>query len=236
MNIALILSGGTGSRLGTEIPKQYIEICGKPIIVYSLCSLTLHEDIDAIQIVAAPSWQEQIKNWLAKFGFCKKIRGFSLPGQNRQISIFHGLSDIKKYAADEDQILIHDAARPLLSMGQITDCLTKMDGHDGVIPVLTMKDTVYISKDGQTITSLLNRDEIYAGQAPEVFQLGKYYEANLRLMPDQILIINGSSEPAVMAGLNVAVIQGDERNFKITTKADLEQFRRIMMKERGGRI
>lgn len=233
MNIALILSGGTGTRMGTDIPKQYIEVCGKPIIFFSMERLHLHNDIDAIQIVAEPDWQEQIRNWLEPFGLWKKIRGFSIPGENRQLSIFHGLKDIKVYADDSDHIFIHDAARPMLSERQITDCLNGMAGHDGVIPVLPMKDTVYTSKDGKTIASLLKREEIYAGQAPEVFRLGKYYEANLRLLPEQILRINGSTEPAVMAGLDVAMIPGDEGNFKITTKADLERFSRLISHQHG---
>lgn len=225
MNIALILSGGTGARLGASIPKQYIEVCGKPIIIYSMECLTLHNRIDALQIVADPDWQEPIRNWLEIFGGWKKVRGFSAPGQNRQLSIFHGLRDIREYAGDSAHIFIHDAARPMLSRQQITDCLAAMGGHDGVIPVLPMKDTVYTSKDGKTIASLLKRDEIFAGQAPEVFRLGTYYEANLQLMPERILKINGSTEPAVLAGLDVAMIPGDEGNFKITTKEDLERFR-----------
>ncbi len=228
MNIALILSGGTGTRMGSDTPKQYIEVHGKPIIVYSLERLAKHKDIDAIQIAAEPEWQEQIEMWLAAFGLGEKFRGFSNPGKNRQMSIFHGLTSIREYAEDSDHIFIHDAARPMLSGRQVTDCLDGMAAHDGVIPVLPMKDTVYTSKNGRTITSLLKRGEIYAGQAPEVFLLGKYYEANLRLMPEQILKINGSTEPAVMAGLDVAMIPGDEGNFKITTKTDLERFRRVI--------
>lgn len=235
MNIALILSGGTGTRMGADIPKQYLEVCGKPIIFYSMESLHMHHDIDAIQIVAEPDWQKQIRDWLTPYGLWKKIRGFSIPGQNRQLSIFHGLQDIKEYAGDFDHIFIHDAARPMLSARQITDCLAGIHGHDGVIPVLPMKDTVYTSRDGKTITSLLKREEIYAGQAPEVFELGKYYEANLRLIPEEILKINGSTEPAVMAGLDVAMIPGDERNFKITTKTDLERFSRMMKEGETGR-
>ena len=124
----------------------------------------------------------------------------------------------------EEVVLIHDAARPLLSRQLVTDCLDAIEGHDGVIPVLPMKDTVYESTDGKTISRLLNRSHIFAGQAPEVFCFGKYYEANRALLPDKILAINGSTEPAVMAGMRMAVIPGDETNFKITTKADLERF------------
>ena len=116
----------------------------------------------------------------------------------------------------------------MLSEKQITDCLNAAEGHDGVIPVLPMKDTVYASQDGRSIQALLNRNEIYAGQAPEVFCLGSYYEANISLLPDQILKINGSTEPAVLAGLDITMIPGDEKNFKITTKEDLARFIRIV--------
>lgn len=228
MNIALLLSGGTGTRLDSDIPKQYIEVCNRPIISYSLERLALHSLIAAIQIVADQDWQEQIADWLIAAELNPKFKGFSSPGENRQLSILNGLEDIKRYAEDSDCIFIHDAARPLLSEKQITDCLNAAEGHDGVIPVLPMKDTVFASQDGRSIQALLNRNEIYAGQAPEVFCLGSYYEANISLLPDQILKINGSTEPAVLAGLDITMIPGDEKNFKITTKEDLARFIRIV--------
>jgi 2-C-methyl-D-erythritol 4-phosphate cytidylyltransferase len=225
MVVALVLSGGVGTRLGLDVPKQYIEVEGRPVISYSLECLYRHEGIDAIQIVAESIWQDQIRDWMAAEGFDRKFRGFSVPGENRQLSIFHGLEDIRTFAGDMDYVFIHDAARPMLRIRQITDCIEGVLGHDGVLPVLPMKDTVYSSTDGKSVTALLKRSEIYAGQAPELFRLGVYYEANCRLMPERILQVNGSTEPAVMAGLDVAMIPGDEGNFKITTKEDLERFR-----------
>ena len=230
MNIALILSGGTGLRLGSETPKQYLEVGGRPVICYSIETLSVHEEIDAIQIVADPAWRGQIGSWLEFADPMGKFRGFSAPGENRQLSILHGLEDIQKYAADPDRVFVHDAARPLLSVRQISDCLAAVEGHDGVVPVLPMRDTVYLSTDGNRVTSLLKRNEIFAGQAPEVFLLGKYLEANRQLLPERILKIHGSTEPAVMAGMDIAMIPGDERNFKITTAADLERFREIVQK------
>lgn len=224
MNVALILSGGAGTRLGTEIPKQYIEVVGKPVIAFCLGRLFRHEGIDAVQIVAEPAWREKIEQWLPKDG--EKFRGFSKPGENRQMSILHGLEDIRSYAADTDYVLVHDAARPLLSEELISACLDAKDGYDGVLPVLPMKDTVYSSSDGKTITGLLKRSEVFAGQAPELYQVGKYYDANRQLLPDKILQINGAAEPAVMAGMEIALIPGDETNFKITTRADLERTER----------
>lgn len=235
MNIALILSGGTGTRLGTDIPKQYLDVGGKPIISYCIECLSAHQLVDAIQIVADFSWQESIGKWLADADKNKKMKGFSSPGKNRQLSILNGLTDIRKYAGDLDYVLIHDAARPLLSEKQISDCLSEVIGHDGLMPVLPMKDTVYLSSNGKTVSSLLDRTKVYAGQAPEVFQLGSYYPANCSLLPDKILSINGSAEPAVIAGLDIVMIPGDEGNFKITTKADLKRFEKLIKEEGSSR-
>lgn len=225
MNIALILSGGTGTRLGAEIPKQYLEEGGRPILSYCVETLSSHEGIDAVQIVAEPHWQTLISRWLEAADTGRKFRGFSRPGENRQLSILHGLEDIARYAGDADYVLVHDAARPLLSADLISGCLEAVKGHEGVLPVLPMKDTVYCSADGHSVTSLLDRSTVFAGQAPEVFLLGRYLQANRNLLPDAIWNINGSTEPAVMDGMDIVMIPGDESNFKITTKEDLERFR-----------
>lgn len=230
MNVALILSGGTGTRLGAEIPKQYIEVNHRMIISYCLEQLSEHKEIDAIQIVADPDWQEKLTGCIRQYDKEKKFRGFSEPGESRQLSIWNGLNDIKKYASDEDYVLIHDAARPFLSEQLITSCLSSVKGHDGALPVLPMKDTVYSSVDGKRVSALLNRSEIYAGQAPEAFCFGKYYEANRILMPRRILQVNGSTEPAIMANLDIAMIAGEEQNYKVTTKADLERMRELVSK------
>lgn len=230
MNIAVILAGGTGSRIDSGIPKQFIEIKGKPMICFCLETFFAHEDIDGIQIVADKAWREYILRHILEiekhFGVPKKFRGFSEPGVNRQMSIYHGLKDIREYAKDSDTVLIHDAARPFVQASQISRCFAVMEGHDGVISMLPMKDTVYMVNEGK-ICSLLDRTCIYAGQAPELFLLGKYYEANNALLPDRILSVNGSTEPAVMAGMDIWLAEGDEGNFKVTTGKDMELFRQI---------
>lgn len=224
MTIAVLLSGGTGSRLGEDTPKQYLEVGGMPMISYCIRTLSEHPGIDGIQIVAAEEWQEKLRLWINEADANRKFRGFSLPGETRQLSILNGLRGVRTYASEEAAVLIHDAARPLLSVELISECLAALGGHDGVLPVLPMKDTVYYSEDGKQVSRLLNRSELYAGQAPEAFVLGRYLKANEQLLPTEILKINGSTEPAVLAGLDVVMIPGDEGNFKVTTKADLERF------------
>ena len=230
MNIALILSGGTGTRLGGDIPKQYIKVKGRMLIAYCLNMFAAHSAIDGIFVVAAPEWRDEIINECGRLGIGKAaITGFSDPGRTRQLSILNGLRDIDTYVKsldknDDPVVIIHDAARPNLTAEYLDRCLDAIEGCDGVMPTLPMKDTVYYSENGTKVDRLLDRSCIYAGQAPELYRLKKYLEANEKLLPDNILKINGSTEPAVMAGLDVAMIPGDENNYKVTTKKDMDRF------------
>lgn len=227
MNIALILAGGTGSRFGGDIPKQYLEVKGKPVISYCLRTFLQHEKIDGIQIVADEEWHSFIEKNTCQESGCSKLQGFSMPGVNRQLSIWNGLQDIRKYACGEDVVIVHDAVRPLVSERIITDCLETCREHDGALTVIPVKDTVYYGRDGR-VDSLLERERLMAGQAPEAFRLGLYYRANERLLPDEILKINGSTEPAFLAGMNIGCVVGEERNFKVTTREDLMRFQQIL--------
>lgn len=229
MNIALILSGGTGTRLGADMPKQYIKAKDKMIITYCLETFFATDIIDMVWIVAEEQWQSVISDELKQLGIDDgKLKGYSSPGANRQLSIYNGLSDIVQQAPEGSAVMIHDAARPLLSHELIESCFKTFEGHDGVMPVLPMKDTVYMSQDGKRVSKLLDRSAIFAGQAPEVFDLYKYFQACKALIPDKILAINGSTEPAILAGMDIAMVPGDEDNFKITTPADMERFLKII--------
>ncbi len=221
MNIALILAGGIGKRLGRDIPKQYISIEGKMIITHCLEAVSTHPKIDAIQIVADEQWREKIYKQLPEAALLK-FSGFAKPGPSRQHSIINALDVIMPSARGSDIIIIHDAVRPFVTKSLISACVAACAKHEGAMPVLQMKDTVYLGEN-RRVTSLLQRDKVYLGQAPEAFHLIKYYRANKRLNPDIIEKINGSTEPAVMAGMDIAMIPGDEQNFKVTTPLDLER-------------
>ena len=229
MNIALVLSGGTGTRIGSDIPKQYIKVKGRMLIAFCLDMFSCHNRIDGIWIVAADQWREDIIEECRRCGIDENvIKGFSVPGKTRQLSILNGLRDIDEFLRTENVedpvVIIHDAARPNLTAEFVDRCLDALTGYDGVMPVIPMKDTVYYSEDGISVDKLLDRSRIYAGQAPEVYRLGKYLDANEQLLPEKIMKINGSTEPAVLAGLRVSMISGDENNYKVTTKKDLERF------------
>lgn len=221
MNTAIILAGGTGTRLGADIPKQYIEVKGKPIISYCLHKFEDNLNIDSIIIVAAKDWQSYIKEQITKEKITK-FAGFAEAGSSRQHSIVNGIRAIE---AREGKIIIHDAARPNVSDQTISMCMSGLDEADGVMPVLPVKDTVYYSESGDQISSLLNRDKLFAGQAPEAFCLERYRAIHEGLTEEKLALIRGSSEIAYNNGLRVKLIPGDEHNYKITTVADLEKFR-----------
>ena len=156
--------------------------------------------------------------------YCKKSEEFGINELKQFPNLYFDNVDLIDY------VIIHDAARPLVSAETITACLEGCREHDGVMPALPVKDTVYYGAGGK-IESLLDRSRVIAGQAPEAFRFEKYYGANLKLLPDRILQINGSTEPAILAGMEVQYIPGDERNFKITTQTDLERFREIVSRQ-----
>lgn len=257
MNTAILLSGGVGSRLSSDIPKQYMQVGGRMLITYALAALAAAPAIDRILIVAGREWHESIIADAEKGGISTgRVMGFGVPGFNRQSSVINGMQEILRQIssgvageaaleggwggsghvekwessgmADGDTVFIHDAARPLLSQKQVSECFVALAGHDGVMPVLPMKDTVYLSRNRETVSELLDRNQIFSGQAPELFCFKKYYQANTVLTPERLALINGSTEPAILAGMDIVMIPGDENNFKITTLQDLERFHRAV--------
>lgn len=228
-NIAIILSGGVGTRMGTDIPKQYIIVNNLPILHYSLNTFLKNQRIDKIVICCSTEWRDFIAAYLKNVG--NKEILYSTPGATRQLTIYNALTKLEKICNSDDFVIIHDAARPLVSHELINDCLDGCKEHDGVLPVIRMKDTVYLSEDGHNIKSLLNRDYIFAGQAPEAFRFKKYYDIHKQMAYSDLIKINGSTEIAFKFGLNITMIPGDEMNFKITTPGDLESFTTIINKK-----
>lgn len=230
MNIAIILSGGIGSRMGLDTPKQYVLVKREPIINYCLRTFLANKNIHAIVIVVADKWKKFVKENVKKLRSTKPIY-YAQPGETRQYSIFNALIEIKeKNFSYDDIVIVHDAARPLCSDDLINRCLEGCRNADGVMPVIPIKDTTYFSEDGTHIQSLLNRNYLWAGQAPEAFIFGKYLKAHEDMPREELIKVNGSTEIAYKAGLNCKMIPGDSMNFKITSPEDLSNFKSIINK------
>ena len=227
MNTAIILSGGVGSRLASQCPKQYLMVCEQPIISYCLDIFENHTEIDNIVIVAADEWQPFLREWIEKKSI-SKFRTFAPAGRTRQHSIYNGLKASKECTPDDGVVIIHDAARPLVSDEIISDCLHAAAQYGGAMPVITVKDTVYFSNNGQQIDELLDRNCLFAGQAPEAFRFGEYLSIHDSVSDDEIANTSGTSQIAYNHGVTVRMVKGSERNFKITTIEDLKNFELIL--------
>lgn len=227
MNTAIILAGGVGSRMGVNKPKQYLIVKEKPIIVYCLEIFEKHSEIDKIVIVVSDEWKDYVEENVKKYGI-SKVCGYAPAGETRQHSIYNGLKSTEENAPDTKVCIIHDAARPLVSDKIISDCIVGATEDDGAMPVITVKDTVYQSKDGKSIDHLLKRSELFAGQAPESFDFKKYLDIHNSVSDDEIASTAGSSEIAYRHGMKIRLVEGSERNFKITTVEDLETFESII--------
>ena len=227
MNTAIILAGGVGSRMGVDRPKQFLMVQDKPIISYCLDIFQNHDEIDSVVVVVSEQWQDFVEEYAAKYGVTK-IKGYAPAGKSRQHSIYNGLKCIDENVPDTDIVIVHDAARPLVSDQIISDCIKGATDYDGAMPVISVKDTVYQSKDGEEIGCLLKRSELFAGQAPESFKFRKYYDIHNQVTDEEIGATAGSSEIAYRHGMEIRMVKGSERNLKITTIEDLETFETIL--------
>jgi 2-C-methyl-D-erythritol 4-phosphate cytidylyltransferase len=232
MNFAVILSGGVGSRMGLKKPKQYVEVNGRSVLSYCLETFSNHNKIDAIVIGVAKEWMDYVRSEVDKLGIVKPVY-YAAPGETRQFSIYNALNVIREIGFSvEDMVIVHDAARPLVSSDLITTCLEKCADYDAVMPVIPAKDTIYSSADGCHIDSLLDRSTLWCGQSPEAFSLEKYIAVHDAMSHEELLRINGSTEIAYKGGLNCIMIAGDPMNFKITTPEDLSNFESIIFGNR----
>lgn len=231
MNIAIILSGGVGSRLNKDRPKQYIKVGGRPVIGYCVETFCNDPRIEEVVICLADEWRDFVQEALKDVLASKPVL-YSAPGRTRQFTIYNALEKLKAAgAADDDRVIIHDAARPLVTQELIDACLDENRHCDGVLPVIPVKDTIYMSHDGSHIDALLERNKLFAGQAPESFIFGKYLQAHRDMPEERLEKINGSTEIAQMAGMNIHLIEGDCMNMKITTPEDLSTFTTLIQEK-----
>ena len=214
--------------MGLNIPKQYVMVNDQPVINYCLKTFLENSNIGALIIGVADEWLDFVKEHVAMLNPSKPIY-YAKPGETRQYSIYNALYVVRDNGfSDDDLVIIHDAARPLVSDALINRCLDGCKEADGIMPVIPVKDTTYLSKDGKHIQSLLNRSHLWAGQAPEAFRFGKYIKVHDEMLREDLLKINGSTEIAFKVGLDCQMVEGDPMNFKITTPEDLSNFESII--------
>jgi D-ribitol-5-phosphate cytidylyltransferase len=221
VNIGIILAGGIGSRMGlVDQPKQFIDVYGRPILVHTLEVFDMHSEIDAIAVVCLPEWQEDVRIWLRRYEV-NKVKWLVDAGKTRQESVYNGLKAISKDISDDDIVVIHDSARPLISNRIISDNVAGAKRWKAVDTVIPSADTIIKSLNGEQMDSVPLRKELYLGQTPQSFKYSLIMEAHEHAKDNIIADATDDCQLILRRGTPVQLVQGDKLNFKITTMEDL---------------
>jgi 2-C-methyl-D-erythritol 4-phosphate cytidylyltransferase len=221
MNIAVILAGGSGKRTMQDIPKQFMNVNDKPIIIYTLEAFEKHPNIDAIIVSCLEGWDDILK---AYANHIKKLKRIVPGGENVQESIRNALYELKDQCRYEDIVLIHDAVRPMVSQEIISDCIVKCKEVGSGLAAVRCQETIVRTKDSIKGNQGIDRSEIMRVQTPQAYYFGKalwaHEEAERRNITDEVYM----NTLMLSLGETVYFSAGSNKNIKITTAEDVDIF------------
>ena len=231
MNYALIIAGGSGNRMGQDIPKQFINVYDKPVLIYTLESFQRHPMIDAIEVVCLDGWHEVLWAYARQFNITK-LQWVVSGGNSAQESIRNGVYDLEGKAGDEDIVIIHDGIRPLVDDTVLTDVIQKAIQFGNGVTSLPYNEQIFIvnPEDETTTKRYIPRETLRRVSTPQAYQFRKLDEAYHKAF-EQGIGIHGSQYANTMMvelGETLHFAAGSDKNIKLTTKDDLEMFKGYM--------
>lgn len=228
MNIAMLIAGGRGARMNQDIPKQFLNINNKPVIVYTLQAFQQHPQIDAIIVVCIEGWQEILRAYANQFNITK-LKWIVSGGENGQSSIRNGVLELAKYCSEDDLVLIHDAIRPNISQEIISNCIAQSSLYGNAVTVIPCAEAMLLrNNDNNTSTEVINRDSLARTQTPQAFYLKKLIWVHEEALRRGITNSVATCTLMIELGEKVHFCAGSEKNVKITTTEDLEIFKALL--------
>ena len=228
MNIALIFAGGTGQRMNTASkPKQFLELHGKPIIIYTLEHFQYHNLIDGIILVCLADWIPYCKELLEKYHI-DKVAKIVPGGSNGQESIFNGLKAASEYYPEDSVVLIHDGVRPLINEQVITDDIASVKTNGSAITVSPAIETIVRKQQDGHVGDIFDRSSCEMAKAPQCFYLKDIYDVHLRARKEGKDDFIDSASIMQHYGHELSTVLGPAENIKITTPSDFYIFRAII--------
>ena len=216
----VILAGGIGSRVcQVSRPKQFVEIYGKPLIIYTLETFEVIEEVEEITIVCNKEWIEQVNRWVRKYDITK-VKYIIEGGMTRQESSYEAIKLLETMAEADDIIIIHDVARPLVNKKIILNNIQGTLKYGAVDTVISATDTIVKSNQGIYIDEIPKRIELYIGQTPQSFIFSTIKKAHHLACEEGVKNATDDCQLLLRQGIRVALVEGDRLNFKITTKED----------------
>ncbi len=231
-NVGLLIAGGSGSRMHQDIPKQFITVNEKPVIVYTLEAFQNHPDIDAIAVVCIEGWENVLWAYAKQFNITKLqhvIRG----GKNGQESIRNGVYELEKFYETEDVVLIHDAIRPMVSAEIISDCIVKTKLYGNATSVIPCAEAMLETEDSIVSIGSYPRDKLKRTQTPQGFHLGNICDLHRRANAAGISNSVASCTLMIEMGEQVFFSAGSEKNIKLTTVEDIDIFKALLAAQRS---
>lgn len=235
MNIAIVIAGGSGHRMGQDIPKQFINVYDKPILIYTLEGFQRHPMVDAIEVVCIEGWEHVVWAYAKQFGI-SKLQWITKGGNSGQESIRNGVYNLEGKASDDDVIIIHDGIRPLIEPEVLTDVISKAQTLGNAVTSMPYNEQIFVvSKDDETTTTqFIPRETLRRVATPQAYKFDlldqKYHEA----FEKEIGIYGSHYTNTMMVELGVRLnfAAGSDKNIKLTTKDDLEMFKGYLAKQK----
>lgn len=228
MNVAIIIAGGIGSRMGQEIPKQFISVGEKPVIVYTLEAFQEHPLVDAIEVVCLDGWEQVLRAYARQYKI-DKLKWVVKGGASGQESIRNGVYNFEGVLAEDDICIVHDGVRPMLDPEVITDVVRVAKERGNAVTSMPYNEQIFLvdEKDSATTTQYIPRETLRRVSTPQAYRFGlldsKYHEAF-----EKGVGIDGSNYTNTMMvqlGVKLNFAAGSDRNIKLTTPENLEFFR-----------
>lgn len=234
MNIAIIIAGGIGQRMGQSIPKQFINVYDKPILLYTLESFEKHPMVDAIELVCLDGWQDIAWSYVKQYGITK-LKWMVTGGATGQESIRNGIFNLEGKAKDDDIVIIHDGIRPLVDSEVLSDVISKCRQYGNAVTSMPYNEQIFVIDDEISTTRFIPRETLRRVATPQAYNFrlldDKYHEAY-----EKGIGIYGSHYTNTMMvelGVRLYFAAGSDKNIKLTTADDLEIFKGYLRSGRG---
>ena len=236
MNIALIIAGGSGHRMGQDIPKQFINVYDKPVIIYTLESFQRHPQIDAIEVVCIDGWHDVLWAYAHQFNI-SKLKWIVSGGNSGQESIRNGVFNLTGKVSDDDIVVIHDGIRPLVDEFVLTDVILKAQKYGNGVTSLPYNEQIFVvnSEDANTTKQYIPRETLRRVSTPQAYRFGKLNWAYHKAFEEKIGIYGSSYTNTMMVELGETLYfaAGSDKNIKLTTIYDLEMFKEYLKKDKN---
>lgn len=235
MNVALIIAGGSGHRMGQDIPKQFINVYDKPILIYTLEGFQRHPQIDAIEVVSIDGWHDIVWAYAKQFNI-DKLKWVVSGGSTGQESICNGVYNLEGKVSDNDIIIIHDGIRPLVESSVLTDVISKCQQFGNAVTSMPYNEQIFVidSENELTTTQYIPRETLRRVSTPQAYKFGKLNWAYHEAFEKKTGIYGSSYTNTMMVelGERLYFAAGSDKNIKLTTKDDLEIFKAYLKSEK----